>query len=246
MILKLPSKNNFVSTFLSPLSKVNNSCVIKVTPTEYSCLLSSADGGLILYCTYKHNLEVSDTQSINVPDLGRLVKILQCIDEPGDLDLEYSGNNISYSSSDIRFKYYLLEDGIISAPAINIEKLKEIKYNCAFEMTDESFLNLIKSSSFAAETDKIYFYTKDDLVYGELTDKQKHNSDSVTRCLTTKFTGDGINDSIPVPFDMIRIIAGNRASKITVLVNTALSILTFEVNTDSAKNVYVVTGLVKA
>ena len=113
-------------------------------------------------------------------------------------------------------------------------------------MTDTSFLNLIKSSSFASETDKIYFYTKDGLVYGELTDRQKHNSDSVTRSLAPKFTGAGINEPIPVPFDMIRIIAGNRADKIKVLVNTDLSILTFEVNIGDIKNVYVVTGLVKA
>jgi hypothetical protein len=204
------------------------------------------DGGMILYCTFDHDTDIEEDCQINIPDLGRLVKILQCIEEDNNLELKYSDNNISYTSSDIRFKYFLLEDGIISSPAINIDKLRSIEYDCAFEMTDTSFLNLIKSSSFASETDKIYFYTKDGLVYGELTDRQKHNSDSVTRSLASKFTGTGINEPIPVPFDMIRIIAGNRADKINVLVNTNLSILTFEVNIGNIKNVYVVTGLVKA
>jgi|10_taG_2_1085330.scaffolds.fasta_scaffold00061_20 hypothetical protein len=244
MILKIPNKDKFVSTFLSPLSKVNDSCVIKIDESGYNCLLSSVDGGLILYCLFKNTNEVTEERRINVPDIGRLIKILQCIDED-IIELEFDDNSISYKSQDIRFKYHLLEDGIISSPAINIDKIKSIEYNCAFELTSTSFINLIKSSTFASETDKIYFSTKEDRVYGELTDHQKHNSDSVTRCLSENFTGDGITDSIPVPFDVIRIIAGNRADKINVLINTTLSILTFEVNIKDVKNVYVVTGLVK-
>lgn len=243
MILKIPNRSEFISAFLHPLSKVNEASVIKVNNGGYSSLASSPDGALILYCNFKQESDTEDS-TLNIPNLGRLSQILSCI-ETEDLELDYADNNISYSSKDIRFKYHLLEDGIISSPPIDIDKLKSIDYNTAFEITRDSLMGLIKSSSFTADTDKIYFYTKDGIVYGELTDHQKHNSDSVTRALSNKFTGDGIVDPIPVTFDIVRIIANNRADKITVLVNTNLSILTFEVNINNIKNVYVVTGLVK-
>ena len=241
--LKIPDKRLFTSLFLGPLSKVNDSCVVKISNRGYSSLLSSVDGSLILYCNLKQDLETEDV-SLNIPDIGRLNKVLQCIEKDG-VSLQFNDNNISYQSEDIRFKYHLLEDGIISSPPINIDKLKEIEYDTAFEITGQALANIIKSSTFASETDKLYFFTKDEYVYGELTDHQKHNSDSVTRCLSQKFTGTGIIESIPVTFDVIRIIAGNRADVIKVLVNNKLSILTFEINTDNIKNIYVVTGLVK-
>ena len=81
MILKIPNKDKFVSTFLSPLSKVNDSCVIKIDESGYNCLLSSVDGGLILYCLFKNTNEVTEERRINVPDIGRLIKILQCIEK---------------------------------------------------------------------------------------------------------------------------------------------------------------------
>lgn len=243
MHLKIPNLNEFISSFLAPLSKVNNTCVIKIAETGYSSLLSSADGALILYCSFKEKLDIEGT--LNIPDLGRLIKILSCINSDETIDITFNDNNISYKSDDIRFKYHLLEDGIILAPPINIDKIKEIDYNTVIEITHESFLNLLKSSTFAVDTDKLYFFTKDGHVYGELTDQQKHNSDSVTRKLAGQYQGDPITDSIPISFDVMRTIANNRAEKIKVLVNTDLSILTFEVNIGNAKNVYVVTGFAK-
>ena len=242
MILKIQNLNEFISAFLFPLSKVNDSCVIKVNKQGYNCLVSSADGSLILYCRLEEELDCE--ASLNIPDIGRLIKILSCIDEPS-ISLNYDDNNINYKSKDIRFKYHLLEDGIISSPAINIEKLKDIDYDSGFKITNDSFLGLIKSSTFATDTDKVYFYTKDGIVYGELTDRQKHNSDSVTRSLANGHFGDEIAEPIPVTFDTIRIIANNRADTVEVLVNTQMAILTFNVNISNIKNVYVVTGLVK-
>lgn len=241
--LKIPNKTYFTSLFLGPLSKVNDSCIVKITDKGYSSLLSSVDGALILYCNLKQDLDTEE-MSLNIPDIGRLNKVIQCIDDT-EVVLQFDENNISYRSEDIRFKYHLLEDGIISSPPINIEKLKEIEYDTAFEITGTALANMIKSSTFANESDKLYFFTQENSVYGELTDHQKHNSDSVTRCLSQKFTGTGIKNSIPVTFDIVRIIAGNRADIIKVLVNNTLSILTFEVNNDNIKNIYVVTGLVK-
>ena len=244
MTVTIPNRSEFVSAFLNPLSRVNEACVIKINGTGLTCLTNAADGTLILYCNYPLDLNVEEEVTLNIPDIGRLVKIINCI-ETDSIDLDISSNSLSYDSSDIRFKYHLLEDGIISAPAINIDKLKAIEYNTAFELQQESLINLIKSSSFASETNKIYFYTKDDAVYGELTDHQKHNSDSVTRCISHKFNGDKISNPIPVPFDTMRIIANNRMQALTVLVNLDLSVLIFDVNINNIKNKYVVTGLVQ-
>lgn len=243
MTISVPNRDHFISSFLLPLSRVNDSCIIKVSRKGWTSLVSSVDGALILYCNLHVDTDM-DELSLNIPDLGRLAKILSCIEEDS-IDLNFTDNNINYESSEIRFKYHLLEDGIIMSPPIDINKLKSIDYNTAFRLTHDSLLNVIKASSFASDSDKIYFFTKDGKVYGELTDHQKHNSDSVTRCLSTQFSGDEITDSIPINFEMLRIIANNRADTIMVLVNTDLSVFTFEVSVGNIKNTYVVTGLVK-
>jgi hypothetical protein len=244
MTVTIPNKTEFVATFLNPLSRVNEACVIKITKTGASCLTNAPDGTLILHCTYPLDIDTQNDVILNVPDIGRLIKILNCIEDEA-ISLDVTSNCINYKSTNIRFKYHLLEDDIISSPAINIDKLKAIEYNTAFKLQQESLINLIKSSAFASDTNKIYFYTKDDNVYGELTDHDRHNCDSVTQCISQKFTGDRISTPIPVPFDTIRIIANNRSESLNVLVNLALSVLIFDVNINNIKNKYVVTGLVQ-
>ena len=104
--------------------------------------------------------------------------MIQCI--PGeDITLDVYDSVIKYESKDVRFQYYLLDDGIIETPPLSEEKIKAIEYNTNFELAYESLVGLIKSSSFVVDIHKVYFYTKDGSIYAEVNDKKRQNIDNI-------------------------------------------------------------------
>ena len=67
MILQVNNKDEFINSFLSPLSRINNTCVLNVTDKGIHTLLAAADNTVILYGQYKKSLEVSDPLTLNLP-----------------------------------------------------------------------------------------------------------------------------------------------------------------------------------
>ena len=172
MKLKIANKTEFVNRFLNQLSKINTACALKVTGTSITSLLTAADNTLILFSRYNTKFDIDRDINLNIPDLNRLSKMIQCI--PGeDITLDVYDSVIKYESKDVRFQYYLLDDGIIETPPLSEEKIKAIEYNTNFELAYESLVGLIKSSSFVVDIHKVYFYTKDGSMYAEVNDKKR-------------------------------------------------------------------------
>ena len=94
------------------MSKLNESLVVKIGDSRISSVNSSSDGTLILYATYDQPNKPDDLTSLNIPDVNRLLKVLDCIPEE-EISLVVESNNINYKSDAVGFKYHLLEDGII-------------------------------------------------------------------------------------------------------------------------------------
>ena len=247
MILKIRNKPDFVNKFLSPVSKINDSSILKLTNKGFSTLMSAADNTVILYGQYDVECEeVEGTHIFNLPDLNRLIKILQCI-EKDNISLQLESNHIKYSSSDVRFKYHLLDDGILSAPPVSVDKIKQTvkNYNASFKVPYTSLINLIKNGSFALDINKVYLFSKNGEVYAEIDDKERHNVDSFCMKLCNGIYGDEITEPLPISFETIRVLAGTRCEEVAVYVNTELNVLTFEVNTNDVKMTYIVSGLSK-
>jgi len=244
MNLKITDKNELVNKFLNVIGRVTEDSIITISNGKLSSLNNTPDGTLIQYATYKYGEDESMHRVLNIPDIQRLTKVISCI-EDNEIELLLNANNISYSSNTVRFKYYLLEDGILSTPAISVDKIKDIKYDMSFVLPFSSLTNLLKGNTFASETDKLYLYTDEDgAVYGELTDRARHNVDSFTLKLSD---GDGkgsIPNPIPINFENIRIISGTKCDFINVHVNTQLSVVTFDLSVDGNKILYVVSALV--
>jgi DNA polymerase III sliding clamp (beta) subunit (PCNA family) len=206
--------------------------------------LASADNTIILHAEYTESLDVDSEVTVNLPDLSRLIKILQCIDSD-NIQLQIEQNHISYSSSDIRFKYHLLEDGIITPPPISTEKIKDIKYDTSFNMPYASVINLIKGSAFTLNINKVYISTKGDNVYADINDRQTCSVDNISLKLCTGYKGLSIDDPLPISFETIRTLAGTRCDAVEVLVNTELNVMMFKLNNSNISITYVVSGLVR-
>ena len=243
MQINLANKTSFVNNFLGPISKLTENTVVKVRDSNISSVSSSSDGTLIVSCTIEQPNQVDETLFLNVPDINKLVKVLSCITED-DVSLQFNNNNIEYKSSNIGFKYHLLEDGIIDPPAVDLNKIKKIDFPFRF-VTDQNTINqLIKGSTFTTETNKIYFSTDQGKVYGSLTDKQRHNTDSYTQMLSEEYRGDELSTDLALSFETIRIISSIRFNQLTVTVNPELNVFLFKIDTDDTTIIVVSSGYV--
>jgi hypothetical protein len=63
-------------------------------------------------------------KNLNIPDIKKLVRVVECIDAD-ELQFDINSNNLQYISDSFKFKYHLLEDGLMKLPSINIKKINE-------------------------------------------------------------------------------------------------------------------------
>ena len=243
MNLTVSNKSNFLSYFLNPVSRLSNSCIANLDSESISTIIAAADNTSILYAKYKANLGETDTK-LNLPDLSRLTKIIQCINKD-DFQLNLAENCLKYKDSRIQFKYHLLENNILTSPPISVDKIKALTFDTTFEVPYSNILDLIKTSTFAISLNKVYFYTKEGNVYAEVNDKQSHNVDSVCIKLCDSYTGKDIPDGLPISFETLRTIIGARCEKVIVNINQQLNVMTFSINNDESNLKYIVSGLIK-
>jgi hypothetical protein len=178
-----------------------------------------------------------------VPDINRLVKVLNCI-ETEDVDLIFNNNNIEYKSKTVGFKYHLLEDGIIDPPTVDINKVKNIDFDIRFSTTQETINQLIRASTFTTETDKIYISTGDGTVSATLTDRQRHNVDSFTQEISDSYTGPELKKELAINFETIRIISSIRFDKLRFNINQDLNVFLFLIESGDATITVVSSGYV--
>ncbi len=242
MTLTIPNKNDFVAKFLNQLARINNSCSLHLKNDTLTGLVATPDAAVILNATYKFGNSYSEENRFNIPDLNKLIRVLDCLPDEG-INLKINSNNLSYDEKKgVKFKYHLLEDGILSSPAINIEKVKALQYDTVINVKNTDIANLIKSSAFATETDKLYLRTEDGKVLGELTDKNKSNVDSIEVELSNSYTGAEIDQPIAINFEIIRIVS-TKFQEVTIKVNIGLGVLLFELNNSNVELIYVASGL---
>lgn len=241
--LKIENKNGFVNDFLSPIGKLTENMVIKVRPTEFNAVSSSNDGTLIVNCSMKQANDVDETIFLNIPDINKLIKVMSCINQDM-VDLKYNNNNLEYRSSNVGFKYHLLDDGIIDPPSVDINKIKSIDFKTKFSVTPQTVNQLIKASTFTTDTNKIYFYTEDDGICVTLTDKQRHNVDSYSQQVAESYTGEPLTKELAMSFETIRVLSSIRFESLDIHINSDLNVFLFRITTSGSDIMIVSSGYV--
>ena len=140
----------------------------------------------------------------------------------------------------------MLEDNVLQTPKISLEKLKKLEYDTNFTLTNETISNIMRGNSFGTDANKIYFYTKDNQVYAELTDQAQQNVDSVTFKIADKYNGTEIKTSLPFKLEILQIISSIfKLTNLEVKINTKQKFLSFEFIQPDFELKYIVQGLVK-
>ena len=139
-ILKLTNKSEFLK-FLDAISKINDQGVIlDIKNNKVSALVSSLDSTLILHTELTGINDLDST--LNIPDVKKLKHVLDTI-ENENVDIIINENNLQYNSSDIKFKYHLYEEGFITRPNINLDKINKFVYDVEFKL-DKNTLQRIR------------------------------------------------------------------------------------------------------
>jgi hypothetical protein len=241
MVLKIKEREHFLNSFLIPLSKVSDSVVIHVEQSQISSLVSTSDNTVIVSCEYKDD-SITASKRLNIPDVKKFCRIIQCI-ETENLELTLDTNSINYSSPSVRFKYHLYDDSIISVPKLNLSKLDKLDFNGNFKLNHQTIVSLIKGSSIATDTSKIYISFKDNIVYGELTDRSRANVDSYGLKIADTYSGVQINDHIPLNFEIFRIISSMKFDTLNCKIASSTGVMVFDMQTSSTAMKFIVSAL---
>lgn len=241
------NKSLFRDHFLYPVSKVvgddatNKGCIINVLSDKLQCLCNSVDGSIILqaelFCKNKQEL------NLNIFDIRKLIKVIDCIQNE-NIVFDIAANNISYNSSSLKFKFYLMDDGIIKKSIVNPEKINSLKFDCEFCITSDKLGDINRISTFTEDTNKIYVSTNEGKILAELTDKTKPNIDSATIEIANSFIGSPFQPTA-LSLDVFRKFSGVKFESINVKVNTTTKIFLFELNSNECSLKYISTALVK-
>ena len=238
------NKKTFVNNFLAPISRVTERCVLSVFPDHLQSLVS-LEGNPILYAYVKTTTDIGKAKEVtlNIANVSKLTRMLNCIDSD-EVELDVNSNNLEYNSLNMRFKYHLLEDGVISKTLATQEKIQSLTFDSDFVLSKEKSADIMKGTSFASETNKLYFYMKDDKVHAELTDKQVANIDSVAYFVTDTFNGTEIKNQLPIKLEWFKMFYGNKED-CTVKVNTKAGLMMFKFENSDYTLQYIIAPLVK-
>jgi hypothetical protein len=242
MILKLKDKDGFIQNFLKPLNRFSETGVLKVSGNEVTCMVSSVDNSTILFSKYLLDERVEEEFNINIPSIDKLINSLKLVDS-NDIDLTVNTNNIQYKSNNIKFRFHLYEDGILSIPKINIDKINSFEYDVEFSISSGHVNQLVKSSAITGDINKVYLYTKDNAVFAELTDRTTDNSDMFSFCVVENYDGNPIAEPIPLMLDAIRSFSALGIDT-SCSINNEYGIVQFKLSTNQSELQYIVTSIV--
>ena len=240
--LKIKNKKDFVSNFLVPVSNINDACILSVESGKVNCTLASADATIVCRTSIEVETDLVDKTTLNLPDIKKLVRVLDIIPS-ADIELQINENNIAYNKNGYKFKYHLLDDGIIKQPSLNVEKIKQLNFNNNFLVKERELNTLFKGSTFATETSKVYIYEEDGYINGELGDHSRHNTDNFICKLSDDFEG-SIEKPLPINFDSFRLVSFNASREVKFSVNTDMGIITCNFKKGDAELIYIISALI--
>ena len=238
------NNNIFKKLFLEQISKVSDSAAIKVKKNSLECIACTSDNSIVLAVnlpiTTGEELSVS---TLNVGDIKKLIRAVDCISEE-QITLKLSNNNIVYSDKNIQFKYHLLEDGIITVPKINIQKLETLQFDSSFTLTDKCLIELVKGSTFSTDSNKIYLSSQGSTLKGNLTDKTRYNIDSFELNVSNDFRGTDI-ENMCLNFEIFRILSTLKVNSLNCKVSSKLGVVLFDFQNNIIETKYIVSALTK-
>jgi hypothetical protein len=224
--------------FLEAIQKVSDSFIFDVCDDNSASVIAmTGDETCFLYGTT--SFEDGNEATLNIPDAKKLVRAVKFI--PDDIaQFTLTSNALKYTSKETRFTYHLFDDNFLKRPKIKPEKLKAFKFDVDIELKRDDIKKLLKNASFVDGAGKLYLFTEDDCLYGQVTDKQRANTDDVSMVIA-----EDIDQEVPEIIVKLENLQMLHLCNEDVLlrVNTELGLLAFEIESGLNKFMYILTSL---
>jgi hypothetical protein len=137
----------------------------------------------------------------------------------------------------------LFEDGIIIVPKLSIDKINNLTFDGKFTLNYPDIINLIKGSSVATDTNKIYLTFRDNTVTGELTDKTRPNVDSYGLKISTTYSGPQLAVATPLNFEIFRIISSMKFKELNCSFSAKIGVFMFDTVLTNTQIKFVISAL---
>ena len=244
MDLKL-DKKAFADNFLNIISKAVDVASIKATKDGLYVVCNKPDTSIILLGKYNHALDIEEETTLNIGDIKKLLRVIECIEED-EVTFKINSNHLLYKSNTMQFKYHFLDDAIVPKVSLKKEKIVSLELDTFFDIEYKKLQEILKASSFTTDTNKIYLYGQPDGIYCELGDKEKSNTDNITLKVVDKIEGQPLTQSLPFNLDIFRVLSGVKFDKARVGINLKFKVMSFFVKpTDDTEFKFIISGLVK-
>lgn len=241
--LKLKNKKDFVSNFLGPVSNLNDMCILKIDNNQVECIIASSDSTIVCNARIDIETDIEEPVKLNIPDIKKFVRVLDIIPAE-NLELKLNGNNISYNKDGYRFTYHLLDDGIIKQPNINVDKVNSLEFDSTFNVRESNLNTVFKGSSFTTETSKLYIYSEDGKVVGELGDRNRHNTDNFVCVMSDTTEGSAITKPLALNFESFRLISFSNSREVRFRINQEMGVITCDMKKGNTSLIYVISALI--
>jgi len=226
--------------FLEAVQKVSDTFIFDVTDSGAASVIAvTGDETCFLYG--KTTFDSGENVTLNIPDAKKLVRAIKFIKDD-DVDLTVTSNALKYKSPETRFTYHLYDENFLKRPKINPDKVKAFKFDVEVELKRDDIRKLAKNASFVDQANKLYLFTEDDRLMGEITDRERANTDSV--CVTV---AENVIDTVPpiiLKLDNIQLLHLCN-DDVLLRINTKLGLLAFEIESGLNKFMYILTSLKK-
>lgn len=236
-----------LNKFLIPLNKFTDQAILTLNKDYIDCISYSTNDkqSIILYTKLLIKTDMVDTTDIklNIGSIKKLINALNCI----NLDiikLNIEKNHIAYNGDDTTFRFHLKEDGTIEKPSVNTDKIAAMSFNTELMVTAEKVDEILKASNVSTDSNKIYLYIKNNVLYAELTDKNIQNLDTITIMLTKEIIKSEITEPIPLKLDIFRLISSIKFDKLNIKLNNK-GVVVFEIKDDNYLMKYITSSLIK-
>lgn len=202
---------------LLSLSKISDSCVLDIKDDGIHGISASTDNSMYVHAFLGGDF---DEMTLNLPSLEKLSKALGMVDDDY-VSLLVNQNNLEYKGDDLKFKYHLHEDGIITKPKVTLDKIKNFKYDIEFDLNLDFLSNLLKNSSMIS-TNKLYIYTENDKLVWKLGDEKIPNSNNL--CIVGEEVMFELNDPLILKIDNLKVLSKISKDNNTFKINSKVGV----------------------
>lgn len=241
--LQINNKQSFVR-FLQAAGALYDQCVMHCNKDTnmLDVFVSTESEQVIMYSEYT-NAICSDTFTMNIPDLKKLIKLISYI--PAEtFTLTINNNSISYNTPELSFKFHLYEDGIIRVKQINKDMLKNFKGEYSFSLSADDIDDLLKSASVLGNVDFVYIKGEQGKIVCEITNKQIPGTDSLTVTMIDTQDTSITFDEIKFSLNDMRLLNSLRCSNMVWQLHTKYNCIVSVSKIDDCIGYYSVTSLV--